>query len=81
VLIECDCGEVMIAEKATASCPRCGANYTSIIRELMERLPRQGEAYYPPEHSGYHECLFSGLFSGLRAKNEINRLLDDFYGD
>jgi len=62
------------------TCPRCGANYTSFVRELVGRLPRQGEAYYP-EHSGYHECLFSRLFSGLRAKNEINRLLDDFYSD
>ena len=28
----------------------------------------------------YHECLFSGLFSGLKVAEEMNQLLDELCG-
>ena len=95
VVIECDCGQSFTVKDATAaSCPRCGAEHTGLARELGDKKPlteeeayrserREYEAWMKDEgsHRRHSEGLYGeGLFSGLAAKDEMNRVLDVLYG-
>jgi hypothetical protein len=96
VVIECDCEQTFTTEGATvASCPRCGADHTGVPhRELGGKKPLTEEEAYRPvrreyeawmkdegSHRRYSEGLYGGgLFSGLAAKDERNRILDVLYG-
>jgi hypothetical protein len=95
VVIECDCGQEFSAEAAkAASCPRCGAEHTGLLaRELEGKALTEEEAYRPVRreyeawmkdegsHPRHFERLYGeGLFSGLAAKDEMNRILDVLYG-
>jgi hypothetical protein len=94
VVVECDCGQEFSAEDATAaSCPRCGAEHTGLARELGGKPLTEEEAYRPVRreyeawmkndgnHRKHSEGLYGGgLFSGLAAKDEMNRILDVLYG-
>ncbi len=92
--IECDCGQSFTVEGATAtSCPKCGAEHTGVVKGQEDKPLRKEEAYYPT-HREYKawmkdegslrrrpERLYGGgLFSGLAAKDEMNRILDVLYG-
>ena len=92
--IECDCGQSITVKDATAaSCPRCGAEHKGIVKGLGDTLLTKEETYYPT-HREYEawmkdegsprrlpERLYGGgLFSGLAAKDEMNRILDVLYG-
>jgi hypothetical protein len=93
-LVECDCGQLFSAEESTAACPKCGADHRGVVRGLEEDKPlTEEEAYYPTyweyeawmkdegSHRRHPERLYSGgLFSGLATKDELNRILDMFYG-
>jgi hypothetical protein len=95
VVIECDCEQTFTTEGAmVASCPRCGAEYTGVARELGGKPLAEEEAYRPVRreyeawmmkdegsHRRHSEGLYGGgLFSGLAAKDERNRILDVLYG-
>ncbi len=95
VVIECDCGHSFTAEGArAASCPRCGTEHTGgDSRELGGKPLTEEEAYRPTRreyeawmkdegsHRRHPERLYGGgLFSGLAAKDEMNRVLDVLYG-
>ena len=95
VVIECDCGQSFSVEGAkAASCPRCGAEHRGdASRGLAGKLLTEEEAYHPTRqeyeewtkeagsHRRHSEGLYAGgLFSGLAAKDEMNRLLDVLYG-
>ena len=94
VVIECDCGQSFTVEGAkVASCPRCRANHSGVARGLASKLLTEEEAYRPTRrkyeawmkgegsHRRYSERLHAGgLFSGLAAKDELNRVLDVLYG-
>jgi hypothetical protein len=94
VVIECDCSQTFTTEGATvASCPRCGAEHSGVARELRGKPLVEEEAYRPVQweyeawmkDEGNHrrpaEGLYGGgLFSGLAAKDERNRILDVLYG-
>ena len=94
VVLECDCGHSFTAEGArAASCPRCGADHTGVARGLGGKPLTEEEAYRPTRreyeawmkdegsHRRHPERLYGGgLFSGLAAKDEINRVLDVLYG-
>ena len=94
VVIECDCGQPFTVEGAkVASCPRCGAEHRGVARGLADKLLTEEEAYRPTRreyevwmkeagsHRRHLERLYAGgLFSGLAAKDEMNRVLDVLYG-
>jgi hypothetical protein len=95
VAIECDCGQSFSAEGAkAASCPRCGAEHTGLARELGDKKPLTEEEAYRPARREYEAWMkdegshrrhaaglyVEGLFSGLAAKDEMNRVLDVLYG-
>jgi hypothetical protein len=94
VVIECDCEQTFTAEVAmAASCPRCGAEHTGVARGLGGKPLAEEEAYRPVRreyeawmkdegsHRRHSEGLYGGgLFSGLAAKDERNRILDVLYG-
>ena len=94
VVIECDCEQTFTTEGAmVASCPRCGAEHTAeVARELGGKPLAEEEAYRPVRreyegmkdegsHRRHSEGLYGGgLFSGLAAKDERNRILDVLYG-
>ena len=95
VVIECDCGQSFTVKGAAkvASCPRCGAEHREVARRLAGKLLTEEEAYRPTrreyeawiKEEGSHrrrsERLYAGgLFSGLAAKDEMNRVLDVLYG-
>ena len=95
VVFECDCAQTFTTEGAVvASCPRCGAEHTGVARELGDRKPLAEEEAYRPvrgeyeawmkdegNHHRHSEGLYGGgLFSGLAAKDERNRILDVLYG-
>ena len=79
-----------------ASCTRCGAEHTAeVARELGGKPPlaeeeasrpavrRENAAWMKDEgnHRRHSEGLYGGgLFSGLAAKDERNRILDVLYG-
>jgi hypothetical protein len=93
-LIECDCGQVFSIEGTmAASCPRCDADYTGVDMRLADKTLKEDETYTQAqreyeewmkgeeEHLSHPEALYSGgLFSGLAAKDEMNRILDVLYG-
>ena len=93
-LVECGCGQLFAAEGAMAACPKCGADHGGVVRELEYKALTEEEVYYPThreyeawmEDEGSHytphpERLYSGgLFSGLAARDELNRILDVLYG-
>ena len=82
------------AAKEVASCPRCGADHSGGVgRGLASKPLTEEEAYRPTRreyeawmkdegsHRGHSERLYAGgLFSGLVAKDDINRVLDVLYG-
>jgi hypothetical protein len=95
VVIECDCGQSFTVEGAdkVASCPRCGAEHRGGASGLTDKLLTEEEAYRPTRreyevwmkkagsHRRHSERLYAGgLFSGLAAKDEMNRVLDVLYG-
>ena len=96
VVVECDCGHSFTAEGArAASCPRCGAEQTGGAsgRGLGGKPLAEEDAYRPTRreyeawmkdetsHRRHPERLYGGgLFSGLAAKDEMNRVLDVLYG-
>jgi len=95
VVIECDCGQSFTVEGAkVASCPRCAANHSGgvgrglagkpVTEEEAYRLTRREYEAWIKEAVSYRrhwERLYAGgLFSGLAAKDEINRVLDVLYG-
>ena len=94
VVVECDCGRSFTVEGArAASCPRCGADHTGVARGLGGKPLTEEEAYRPTRreyeawmkdegsHRRHPERLYGGgLFSGLAAKDEINRVLNVLYG-
>jgi hypothetical protein len=93
-LVECDCGQSFSAEGNTAACPKCGADHSEVVvRRLRDKPLREEEAYYRTyreyeewmkaegSHHRHPERLYrGGLFSGLAAKDELNRLLNVLYG-
>jgi hypothetical protein len=96
VVIECDCSQTFTTEGAmVGSCPSCGAEHTGVVaRELGTKPLAEEEAYRPVRreyeawmmkdegnHRTHSEGLYGGgLFSGLAAKDERNRILDVLYG-
>jgi hypothetical protein len=95
VVIECDCEQKVTTEGAeVAFCPRCGAEHTGVARELGGKPLTEEEAYRPVRreyeawmkdegsHPRHSEGLYGGggLFSGLAAKDERNRILNVLYG-
>ena len=95
VVIECDCRQSFSVKSAKdASCPSCGADYSrGLGRRLASKPLTEEEAYHLTRRAyeawikkegsqGRHlERLYAGgLFSGLAAKHEINRILDVLYG-
>jgi hypothetical protein len=96
VVVECECGQEFSAEGAAkaASCPSCGADHTGVTRVLEDKLLTEEEAYRlvrreyeawmmkdEGSHRRHSEGLYGGgLFSGLAAKDERNRILDVLYG-
>ena len=95
VVIDCDCEQTFTTEVAmVASCPRCGAEHTGGAREPGGKKPLTEEEAYRPvrreyeawmkdegSHRRHSEGLYGGgLFSGLAAKDERNRILDVLYG-
>jgi hypothetical protein len=91
--IECDCGQSFTAEGATGACPRCGAEQAVVVKGLGDKPLTEEEVYYPTHweyeawmkeegrHRRHPERLYSGgLFSGLAARDEMNRILDVLYG-
>ena len=96
VVIECDCEQTFTTEGAMVdSCPRCGAEHTAeVARELEGKPLTEEEASRPAvrreyagwmkdegNHRRHSEGLYGGgLFSGLAAKDERNRILDVLYG-
>ena len=95
VVIECDCGQSFTVEGAAkvASCPRCGAEHRGVARGLAGKVLSEEEAYRPTRREyevwikdaeskrRHSERLYAGgLFSGLAAKDEMNRVLDVLYG-
>jgi len=92
-LVECDCRQLFAAEGAMAACPKCGADLGEVVRRLEYKALMEEEVYYPTHreyeawkkdegsHYTHPERLYSGgLFSGLAAKDELNRILDVLYG-
>jgi hypothetical protein len=93
-LIECDCGQLFSTEGTTASCPRCEGDYTGVVRGVGGKPLKEDDTYTTHAQREYQEWmkgeenhlshskrLYSwGLFSGLTAKDEINRILDVLYG-
>jgi len=75
-IIECDCGQSMLVQEVATVCPRCGARYTGVIGTLAGEPLKRKAAHYL---IGHREYEFSGLFSGLKAQDEVNRLLDELY--
>lgn len=73
-IIECDCGQSMMVQEITTACPGCGVSYTDVVGALAGE-PLKKAAHY----LGHQEYGFSGLFSGLKAQEEVNRLLDKLY--
>ena len=95
VVIECDCRQSFTIKGAKdAACPRCGADYGGGVGRGLARKPLTEEEAYRltrPDYEawikeeGSHrrrsERLYAGgLFSGLAAKDEMNRVLDVLYG-
>ena len=94
VVIECDCGQSFTVEGAkVASCPSCGAKHRGGARGLASKLLTEEEAYRltrreyeawlkeEGSHRRHSARLYAGgLFSGLAAKDEMNRVLDVLYG-
>jgi hypothetical protein len=96
VVIECDCRQSFTVEGAAkdASCPRCGAEHSgAVARELAGKPLTEEEAYRltrreyeawmkeAGNHRRHLERLYAGgLFTGLAAKDEMNRVLDVLYG-
>jgi hypothetical protein len=96
VVIECDCGHSFTAEgaRAASSCPRCGAEHPGSASRGLGGKPLTEEEAYRPTRREYEawmkdegsyrrhpERLYGGgLFSGLAAKDEMNRVLDILYG-
>ena len=93
VLLECDCGQSFTAKGTTATCPKCSADHTGVVRGLRDKPLTQQEAYYSTRqeyeewmkaegsHRRHPERLYSGgLFSGLAAKDNLRRILDILYG-
>jgi hypothetical protein len=94
VVLECDCGQSFTVEGAkAASCPRCGAEHSGVARGLAGKPLSEEEAYRltrreyevwikeAGSHRRHSERLYAGgLFSGLAAKDEMNRVLDILYG-
>src|SRR4051812_30558490 len=94
-LIECDCGQLFTIEGAIAassSSPRCDADYTGVNMSLSDKLLKEDETYthaqreYEEWMKGEEDLLLhpeglysGGLFSGLAAKDEINRIVDVLY--
>jgi len=93
-LVECDCGQLFAAEGAMATCPKCSADHGEAVRWLEYTSLLQEEVYYPTHreyeawmkdegshYTSHPEHLYSGgLFSGLAARDELNRILDVLYG-
>ena len=77
-----------------AACPKCGADLEEVVRGLEYKALMEEEVYYPTHREyeawmkdeGSHytphpERLYSGgLFSGLAARDELNRILDVLCG-
>ena len=96
VVIECDCRQSFSVKGAKdAWCPRCGADYSGGVgREGLAGKPLTEEEAYRLTRWEYGEWIkeagsdrkhserlyAGGLFSGLAAKHEINRILDVLYG-
>ena len=95
VVIECGCGQSFTVEgaKEAASCPRCGAEHRGVAWGLAGKVLSEEEAYRPTRREyeawmkeagskrRHSERLYAGgLFSGLAAKDEMNRVLDVLYG-
>jgi hypothetical protein len=91
--VECDCGQLLAAEGAMGACPKCGADHGGVVRGLEYKALIEEEVYYPTHreyeawkkdedsHYTHPERLYSGgLFSGLAARDELNRILDILYG-
>jgi hypothetical protein len=94
LVIECDCEQTFTTEgDMVASCPRCDAEHTGVAREQEGKPLTEDEAYRPVRreyeawmkdegnHRRHSEGLYGGgLFSGLAAKDERNRILNVLYG-
>ena len=77
-----------------AACPNCSADHGGVLRELEYKALIEEEVYYPTQrdyeawmkdegshYTSHPERLYSGgLFSGLAARDELNRILDVLYG-
>jgi hypothetical protein len=92
-LVECDCGQLFAAEGAMAACPKCSADHGGVVRKLEYKALMEEGVYYPTQreyeawmkdegsHRRHSEGLYGeGLFSGLAARDELNRILDVLYG-
>jgi|SRR5215207_2453909 len=54
-LIECDCGQAMDADAHHTACPRCGADHTAVVREVVGR--HLGDEVLHPWHAEYEEWI------------------------
>lgn len=59
VVVECICGERRTLTRSETTCGECGADYASIVREILAiQRPKGDEAahpwryWHPSEHSG-----------------------------
>jgi hypothetical protein len=94
VVIECDCEQTFTTEgDMVTSCPRCDAEHIGVASEQEGKPLTEEEAYRPVRreyeawmkdegnHRRHSEGLYGGgLFSGLAAKDERNRILNVLYG-
>ena len=95
VVVKCACGHSLPAEGArVASFSICGAEHTGGDSRGLGGKPLTEEDAYRPtrreyeawmkderSHRRHPERLYGGgLFSGLAAKDEMNRVLDVLYG-
>lgn len=54
-LIECDCGQTMDVDINHTTCPRCGVDHTTVVKEITGR--HLADEILHPWHPEYEEWL------------------------
>lgn len=54
-IIECECGQVMDADAHHTTCPRCGADHTQVVREVVGR--HLADDVLHPWHPDYEDWV------------------------
>ena len=53
-LLECECGQLLLVDATSTTCPGCGADCADAVQGLEGRPLSEDEAYRP-EHRAYEE--------------------------